>query len=321
VELGVAAPLSSLSGWSADDHAAALRAFQATCAVVVQAGLRTTCWRAERLGSADEDAARGFFEANFRAVRIGDSGLLTAYFVPEYEARDHPEGTFTAPVRPRPSDLAANSPTPYLDRAAIEADPPDQALAWMKPEDLFFMQIQGSGVLDFPDGRRMKAVFAATNGQPFTPIAGVLRQRGELGPRGTSGDSIRGWLADHRGPEADEVMRVDARYVFFALAADDGGEPSGTAGAPLFPGRSIAVDPAYNPLGGLYWLDADAPVLNGAFPNYRRLVVALDTGGAIKGPTRVDLYIGRGAAAGAEAGRTRHDLSLYRLVPITPDNP
>jgi membrane-bound lytic murein transglycosylase A len=318
---GATAPLTVLPGWNADDHAAALRAFQATCLGVVQTTLKTACWRAERLGSADENAARDFFEDNFRAARIADTGLLTAYFLPEYPARERPEGTFTAPVRPRPPGLPSSPATPYLTRAAIEADPADQALAWMRPEDLFFMQIQGSGVLDFPDGRRMKAVFAASNGQPFTPIAGVLRQRGALGPRDTSGDSIRAWLADHRGPDADQVMQANARYIFFALTPDNGAEPPGTAGTPLVPGRSIAVDPVYNPLGGLYWLDASTPLLNGAFPTYRRLVVALDTGGAIKGPARVDLYMGRGAAAGAEAGRARHELSLYRLVPLAPGNP
>lgn len=314
-------PMSALPGWDAEDHRAALHAFQATCAASAQSALRTLCWRAERLGSIGDDAARRFFETNFQAVRVGGPGLLTAYFVPEYEARDRADATFTAPIRARPAGLPANPSTPYLTRAAIESDPPEQALAWMRPEDLFFMQIQGSGVLDFPDGRRAKAVFAGSNGQPFTPIAGVLRQSGALGPRETSGDSIRAWLASHRGPEADAVMQANARYIFFALMPDDGAEPPGTAGTPLIPGRSIAVDPAYNPLGGLYWLDADAPILSGAFPIYRRLVVALDTGGAIKGPARVDLYIGRGPVAGAEAGRTRHDLNLYRLVPVASDAP
>ena len=99
----------------------------------------------------------------------------------------------------------------YADRAAIEAQdpPPGQALAWMRPEDLFFMQIQGSGVLDLPDGRRLKASFAASNGQPFTPIAAPLRERGALAAAGSSGDGIRAWLADHRGPDADAVMQLE----------------------------------------------------------------------------------------------------------------
>ena len=110
-------------------------------------------------------------------------------------------------------------------------------------------------------------------------------------------------------------MRLNPRYVFFSLAPDDGRQPVGAANVPLPPGRALAVDPAFHPMGELYWIDASAPILNGAFPAYRRLAMALDTGGAIKGDVRADLYLGQGAAAGAEAGRVRHTLRLYRLVP------
>jgi len=111
-------------------------------------------------------------------------------------------------------------------------------------------------------------------------------------------------------------MRLDPRYVFFRLEPDDGVEPTGAAGAPLIPGRSLAVDPSRHALGGLYWIDATAPSLNGAYPSYRRLALALDTGGAIKGDIRADLYLGKGPLAGAEAGRVRHVLSLYALEPL-----
>jgi membrane-bound lytic murein transglycosylase A len=110
-------------------------------------------------------------------------------------------------------------------------------------------------------------------------------------------------------------MRLNPRYVFFRTAPDDGKEPVGSAGVSLPPGRAIAVDPSRHAMGSLYWLDAAAPKLSGAFPTYRRLAVALDTGGAIKGDARADLYMGTGDAAGAEAGRVRHALRLYRLVP------
>jgi membrane-bound lytic murein transglycosylase A len=312
--------VSSLPGWAGEDHAAALRAFQVGCSSAADTALRTTCWRARSMGPADDLAAAHFFQDNFRAERVAGQGLLTGYFVPEYEARRTRQSPFTAAVLPKPDDLAAaqagGPAPPYLDRAAIEAEPVDRALAWMRPEDLFFMQIQGSGVLDFPDGRQVKAIFAASNGQPFVPIGGVLRNRGLLADQQTSAETIRAWLADHRGREADEIMRLDPRYIFFSLAPDDGADPPGTAGIAMIPGRSIAVDAAEHPLGGLYWIDASAPALTGAFPVYRRLALALDTGVAIKGPARVDLYFGRGAVAGAEAGRVRHALSLYQLVPI-----
>jgi membrane-bound lytic murein transglycosylase A len=204
---------------------------------------------------------------------------------------------------------------PYPDRAAIESTPPGQALAWMRPEDLFFLQIQGSGVLTYEDGKRLKALYAANNGRPFVGVANVMRDRGLLPRENTSGEAIRSWLADHRGPDADQIMRVNPRYAFFSLAPDDGRQPVGAANIPLPPGRGVAVDPAFHSMGEVFWLDAEAPILAGAFPAYRRLVLALDTGGAIRGDVRADLYLGLGAAAGAEAGRVRHTLRMFRLVP------
>lgn len=307
-------PLAALPGWSREDHAAALRIFQDGCRVAQDVALYGLCHEARGLGLLDEDDARAFFEANFRALPIGGEGLLTGYFVPEYEASEAPSDPFTAPVRPKPADLPAVGGV-YMDRADIEAGAAPDALAWMRPEDLFFMQIQGSGVLDFPDGHRLKASFAASNGQPFTAIAIPLRERGDLTPQHSSAEDVRAWLADHRGSDAQAVMDLDRRYVFFNIAPDDGLDPIGTAGLALTPGRAIAVDPLQHPLGGLYWIDADAPTLSGAAPDYQRLVMALDTGGAIKGPVRADLYVGRGEAAGVEAGHIRHALRLYQLVP------
>jgi membrane-bound lytic murein transglycosylase A len=111
---------------------------------------------------------------------------------------------------------------------------------------------------------------------------------------------------------------LDPRYVFFRLQPDDGGEPAGAAGVRLVPGRALAIDLAAHGMGEVLWIDACAPTLPAAFPRYRRLAMALDTGGAIKGGVRADLYLGRGAEAGVEAGRVRHQLTLYRLAPIRP---
>lgn len=318
-EAATLADLASLPGWTDEDHAAAFAAFQAGCRIAKDPELYQACREARQAGALSEAEARDYFEKSFRARPVGGDGLLTGYFVPEYEARDTRADPFTAPVRPRPADLVAGAD--YADRAAIEASPPDHALAWMRPEDLFFMQIQGSGVLDFPDGRRMKAVFAGSNGRPFTPVAPILRANGAVAPNGGSGDSVHAWLADHRGPDADAVMQANARYVFFDVRPDDGLDPIGTAGLALSPGRAIAVDPALHPLGGLYWIDATAPTLAGAAPVYRRMAMALDTGGAIRGPVRADLYVGRGAAAGVEAGHIRHALTLYELVPVADPAP
>jgi membrane-bound lytic murein transglycosylase A len=317
----LAAPglFAGLAGWAQDDHAAAFRAFAAGCGVTRDPALMAVCQRARAVGVLDEDAARAFLEAHFRPDPVGDAGLLTAYFMPVYEARSRPDATFAAPVRPRPLDLPrpdAQGAVTYADRGAIEARPAPDALAWMRSEDLFFLQIQGSGVLTFPDRPPLRAVFDGSNGAPFQGLATLMRQRGLLADRDTSADRIRAWLAGHRGAEADALMRLDRRYVFFRLETDDGEEPIGTAGIRLAPGRALAVDQDRHPMGEVLWVDATAPVLAGGFPVYRRLVLALDTGGAIKGESRADLYLGRGPAAGLEAGRVRHVLRLYRLTPI-----
>ncbi|MFI4973761.1 MAG: MltA domain-containing protein [Caulobacterales bacterium] len=330
--------MAQLPGWAQDDHAAALEAFIAACPANRDPAMDRACAAARRLGPLDEAAARGFLEARFRTTLVGDVGLLTGYYSPDYEARAARDLEFSAPLLPRPTDLldvdaglldparagrrvaarrnASGELRPYDDRAAIEGRDPPEVLAWMRPEDLFFLQIQGSGALTFPDGRRLKAVFAGSNGLAFVAIGGIMAAQGLIPLGDASAQSVRAWLASHRGPQADAVMRLDPRYVFFRLISDDGSEPVGSAGVPLIAGRSIAIDPSAHPYGGLYWLDADAPGLPGARTRYRRLVVALDSGGAIQGATRADLYLGRGTAAGDEAGRVRHALRLYRLVPV-----
>jgi membrane-bound lytic murein transglycosylase A len=330
-------PLAALPGWASDDHAAAFAAFRTTCQTTGDAELARACRSARALGPLDARAARSFFEAQFVAEAFPGEGVLTGYYAPVYAARRQPDAEFSAPLRAKPADLkmvdaglfdptqagrsgAAFDPgfgplLPYPDRANIEATPADAPLAWMRPEDLFFLQIQGSGALVFEDGRRMKALYAANNGRPFVGIANTMRDRGLLERNNTSGEAIHAWLAAHRGPDADALMQLNPRYAFFRLAPDDGRAPVGAANIPLPAGRAVAVDRVHHSMGEVLWIDGQAPLLQGAFPTYRRLVVALDTGGAIQGPVRADLYLGEGDAAGVEAGRVRHTLRLYRLVP------
>jgi membrane-bound lytic murein transglycosylase A len=330
-------PLAALPGWASDDHAQAFAAFRESCGASKDVDLARLCRSARSVGSLDETQARDFFEARFVAELLPGAGVLTGYYAPVYAARRSPDPEFSAPLRARPADLkavdaglfdpaqagrpgAAIDPgfgalLPYPDRANIEALASDGALAWLRPEDLFFLQIQGSGALVFEDGRRMKALYAANNGRPFVGIANVMRDRGLLAADNTSGEAIHAWLAAHRGPEAQALMQLNPRYAFFRLAPDDGRPPVGAANIALPAGRAVAVDRAQHAMGELLWVDAEAPLLAGAFPAYRRLVVALDTGGAIQGTVRADLYLGEGAAAGAEAGRIRHTLRLYRLRP------
>ena len=319
--------VSDLPGWAREDFDGAFKSFVKTCAAVRDRALADACSRARASGEPGPGDARRFFETAFVAEELGGEGVLTAYFAPVYPARQAPDAEFSAPVRARPDDLVVadggiilqvkpdGSAEPYPDRTAIEAWPAGQPLAWMRPEELFFLQVQGSGVLTFERGRRMKVIYAAHNGRPFAGIANPMRDRGLLARDNTGGDAIRGWLAAHRGPEADAIMQLNPRYVFFRLVPDDGKPPAGAANLPLPAGRAVAIDPAFHTYGDLLWIDGEAPLLAGAFPTYRRLVSALDTGGAIKGEVRADLYLGEGEAAGAEAGRVRHTLRLYRLVP------
>ncbi|CAN7323592.1 MltA domain-containing protein [Brevundimonas sp. LjRoot202] len=310
-----------LPGWDDEDHLAAFNAWADGCRVARDPAARAQCDRALQIRRTSRPVtpslARAFFESGFSVVEAetadGGPGLLTAYFAPEYAARRSPDGEFDMPVLAPPAGWTRGQVLP--ERAAIEAAPPTTPLAWMRAEDLFFMQIQGSGYLTFADGSKARAAYAADNGRPFTGIARPMAEQGLLPPNGTSGEAIRGWLAAHRGPEARAVMALNARYIFFSLDPDDGGDPNGAAGLPLPARRAIAVDPTHWRYGDLVWISADGGNLAGARGSYRGLVVALDTGSAIKGPVRADLYMGRGAAAGEEAGAVRHPLRMWRLVP------
>lgn len=316
---------ASLPGWAEEDHLAALETWAETCHVARDAAYQTACQAARVLPAGDTVAARTFLETFFVVERGEAEGLLTAYFAPEYEARRFRTDAFDTPVLARPLDLVAEGTVsrqrlpdgtlvPYPPRAEI--DETDAApIAWMRPEDLFFMQIQGSGYLTFEDGTTARAAFAAHNGQTFVGVARPMAERGLLPANGTSGEAIRSWLASHRGAEAREVMNLNPRYVFFRLEADDGRGPTGAAGVPLIAGRSIAVDSTQWSYGDLVWIDAPRGDLVGADRGYRGLVTALDTGGAIRGAVRADFYVGRGPEAGLQAGRVRHPLRMWRLTP------
>ncbi|MGV9006919.1 MAG: MltA domain-containing protein [Brevundimonas sp.] len=328
-----AMPLTALPGWDHEDHLAAFNAWRTGCGVARDPAAAALCARARTLARrpVSPSDARAFLETGFVAVPAvtddGGPGRLTAYFAPEYTARHQADAEYDAPVLGPPDDLvrrdgqtlqrrADGSTGPYPDRAVIEATPLTTApLAWMRAEDLFFLQIQGSGYLTFADGGRARVAYAADNGAPFVGIARPMARDGLLPPNGTSGDAIRAWLAAHRGPGAGAVMALNPRYIFFRIDADDGGDPAGAAGIPLPARRAIAVDPAHWRYGDLVWLSADGGNLIGARGSYQGAAMALDTGSAIRGPVRADLYMGRGESAGAEAGAVRHPLRMWRLVP------
>lgn len=316
---------ASLVGWASEDHLSAFNAWVDGCGVARDAAAKVQCDRAMQIRRTSRPVtpsmARAFFETGFVVVPArtedGSPGMLTAYFAPEYQARRRPYATFDAPVLARPAGWSRGQTLP--ERAAIEAAPQavsgQAPLAWMRAEDLFFMQIQGSGYLTFEDGSKARASYAADNGRAFVGIARPMAQQGLLPANGTSGEAIRAWLAAHRGTEARRIMALNPRYIFFAMDPDDGGDPNGAAGIALPARRSIAIDPAHWRYGDLVWISADGGNLAGARASYQGLVMALDTGSAIRGPVRADLYMGRGEAAGEEAGAVRHPLRMWRLVP------
>ncbi len=338
-----ASRLSNLPGWDQSDAFVALEALRATCNYKKGRGYASVCQAMAGQDFNSPDDVKTFLLRNLQIApvdgqpaELGAPGTLTGYFVPDYDAMTVPSAEFSQPVRLRPDDLvyvsgaqmtpvqsgakvAARKVTgkyvPYYTRADIEQQPA-QSPYYMRPEDYFFMQLQGSGFLDLPDGKRVYAAYAADNGQPFVGIARVMVDRGILASNQTSGDNIHSWLAAHRGPDAQDVMNADPRYTFFAIQTNQT-EPNGAAGQPLPPGSAIAVDPGYHDLGDLFWLDAHVGgnALSDAFPAYQRMVSALDTGGAIKGNIRADLYVGHGDRAGTEAGRIKHVLHMYRIIP------
>jgi len=326
--------LSDLPGWDATDPFVALEALRSTCAYKQGRQYASVCAAMAQQDFESSEQIFAFLNAHLQIEKLDGAGLMTGYFVPDYDAAYTPDAEFSQPVRPRPADLVyvagsqltppstaakvaarkvGDAYVPYYTRAEIEQMPVTTGY-YMRPEDYFFMQLQGSGFLDMPDGKRVYAAYAADNGQPFVGIAKVMVQKGYLAQNETSGDNIHAWLADHRGPEATEVMNANPRYGFFAIQPDQT-EPLGAAGLPLPPGSAIAIDPAFHDLGDLFWVDASAGSLSDAFPAYDRMVAALDTGGAIKGNIRADLYVGHGERAGTEAGRIKHTLHMWRIVP------
>ncbi|MEO1039031.1 MAG: MltA domain-containing protein [Pseudomonadota bacterium] len=267
--------------------------------------------------------ARGFFETWFTPARLGGQGRLTGYYEPFVEVRDAPDAEFSMAIRAAPTlqpqaetsggltaligSIEHPQPrwTPGRERAPTRAEIERYGigapLAWGRPIDVFFLQIQGSGRLHYPDGREARAAFAAHNGHGYVSIGRILLDRGELRPGQASKQDIQAWLRA-RGPQAwTELFNENPRYVFFRLApvTDPHLGPLGAEGVPLTPMGSMAVDPQHQAWGAPIFVEANLP---GA-PNWSGLVVAQDAGGAITGPVRGDLFYGWGPEAGDRAGR------------------
>lgn len=271
--------------------------------------------------------------------RIEKEGTFTGYFEPVYEASRGPTGNHTAPVLPRPDDLVevdlgqfrdalkgeriagrveGQRLVPYEARAEIDAADhlSAPALAWLDPNDLFFLQIQGSGRLVFDDGDAMRVGYAAQNGHEYTAVGRVMVDRGIMPLEEVSMQSIRSWLKTADAAEAQKLRETNASYVYFRTIDDVGPAlgPLGAQGAPLTPGRSLAVDRRYHALGAPVWVDIEPVEANGDKP-IRRLMIAQDTGGAIRGPVRGDFFWGSGDEAAALAGAMNAKGRMTVLLP------
>ncbi len=307
---------------------------------------RTVCAGAAEVAAGDT-AARAFFEASFAVYEVRNNdeptGLFTGYYEPELNGASAPDERFSVPLYARPDDLVAvdlgrfrddfrgeriagrvdgGVLVPYATRAQIDAGAlagKGHELVWVDDSNAaFFLHIQGSGRILFEDGSRRRVAYAATNGHAYFPIGRKLIEIGALTREEVSLPTILAWL-EANPAAAPQLMRENRSYVFFRWLEDERATlgPVGAQGVPLSAGRSLAIDRRHIPLGVPLWVDGSAPAVDPALPDrpMKRLVIAQDTGGAIRGPVRGDVFWGTGAEAGAIAGRMKHAGRYWLLLP------
>jgi membrane-bound lytic murein transglycosylase A len=316
-------------------------------AIPIFDALKDICVRAFAAIPLDEDGAKKFFEDNFtplRINRIGDTaGFLTGYYEPIIEGSRVPTGQFTAPLYRRPPNLVVSGRrklgdafpskgvkvgrrvgrrkiVPYYDRGEIEDGALDGwhlEICWLHDQiDVLFAQIQGSARIRLEDGTILRVNYDSHNGWPYTPVGRVLVDRSLVPKDQVSMQSIREWM-EANPDAAKEVRRQNKSYVFFRitnLATED--EAVGGEGVPLVPGRSIAIDRALHAYGTPFFITADLPIANDKTgTRFGRLVIGQDTGSAIVGPARADIYFGAGDEAARIAGRIKNPGDFVMLLP------
>ncbi len=311
----VAEDFRSLPGWTDDDQSQALPAVQRTCrwvdsqpagralgphpAAGTTADWRPICAAVRSLPANDPDAARRFFEDNFTPVSLsaGQEGLFTGYYEVELRGSWTRTDRYNVPIYRTPKRTKRGIPSrSRIVDGALKGK--GLEILWVDdPIDAFFLEIQGSGRVRMTDGSMVALGYAGQNGHGYYPIGRHLIDIGYATPEQVTMPLIRRWLKEHPA-DAKRVMNLNPSYVFFQLRPVIGAR--GARNMELTPGRSLAVDAGHIPLGVPLWLELrDAPVPTGAI---KRLVVAQDTGGAIKGPVRGDLFWGHGNEAEEGAG-------------------
>lgn len=299
-----------LDGWAADDHQAALGVFLNTCR-----DMRDLEWEVLCDFLVTNPDPRGFFEKFFTPVLIEDGApmVFTGYFEPELPGSRARGDGYQFPIYVVPDDLVVGQP--YFTRRQIEEDQPlagrDLELAWLTdPVDLFFLQVQGSGRIRLPDGTVMRVGYGGKNGRNYSSVGMALVDRGIYEPHQVSAAVIRNWVRQNRR-EGRALLWENESYVFFREVSEVPPElgPLGAMNRSITQGRSIAVDPAFVTLGSPVWIEKD-----GAAP-MNRLMIAQDTGSAIKGAQRADIFFGTGDDAGREAGTIKDDGRMIVLMP------
>jgi membrane-bound lytic murein transglycosylase A len=333
---------SDLPEWQAEDPVQAWVAFQASCRTLGKPGAwQDICAVAASMSSPDREAARRFFESNFTPYQLlhadgGNEGLITGYYEPQLRGSRRATSRYRFPLYGVPDDLLevdlaeaypelkglrlrgrvdGRRVVPYYDRAQIgqgRAPLAGREIAWVEdPVELFFLQIQGSGRITLDSGETLRVGYADHNGFPYRSIGRHLVERGELPLEKASMQGIQAW-ARANPDKLTELLNHNARYVFFRELPAGLPGPIGTLGVPLTARRSVAVDPGVVPLGAPVYIATTWPLSSRPL---NRLMLAQDTGNAIRGAVRADFFWGHGEEAAREAGRMKQPLKMWVLLP------
>ncbi len=341
--IGKAIAYEKLPGWQQDRHGEALVALSKGCTrMSKKPEWQPICQAAAKVPRNDDASARRFFEQHFTAhVLKGErgkrKGMITGYYEPLLHGAKQPDQRYRYPLYRSPDDMlvvdlaslypelkgkrvrgrvVGNKVVPYYSRAEIDAQArplEGQELLWVDDRDqLFFLQIQGSGRIKLPDGSVVGAGYANQNGHAYRSIGKKLIDMGELRREDVSMFTIRDWLRNN--PEkADDLLNQNPSYVFFVLRDQVEDGPTGSLNVPLTAERSLAIDPKFITLGFPVWLNTSYP--GEQEQPLQKLVMAQDTGGAIKGQLRADLFWGTGPRAEQMAGTMKQAGELYILLP------
>ena len=335
-----------LPGWEQDDLTQAWPAFMASCSVLIRKDdWKEPCTVARTVDKTDANAVRLFFESFFvpnqvRAPDGADTGLITGYYEPMLHGARKRGGAYQTPLYRVPDDLltidlatvypelkgmrlrgrlAGKKVVPYNTRAEIErAALPGKELLWVDdPVEAFFLEVQGSGRVQLDDsGETVRVAFADQNGHPYKAIGRWLVEKGELKVEQVSAQGIKAWIAANPA-RRQELFNANPSYIFFReeRLPDPSVGPKGSLGVPLTPARSVAVDATLLPLGAPVFLSTTQA---GSEVPMQRLMMAQDTGGAIRGAVRADFFYGFGPEAAENAGRMKQRGQIWVLLPKVP---